>query len=119
MSRHKPTTKRVLDILNEIAPAPDIPKNLPPHEAAMFAGEDHDDDDHRSLDRCHTSGKVCFPSQRFANRVMRQIQKKTDVDPIPKSWKRPQGRRITRSHRRYSAFTFQKIRKETQPIKME
>jgi hypothetical protein len=76
MSRHKPTTKRVLDILNEIAPAPDIPKNLPPHEAAMFAGEDHDDDDHRSLDRCHTSGKVCFPSQRFANRVMRQIQKK-------------------------------------------
>lgn len=75
MSRRKPTANRVLDILNEIAPAPDIPKNLPPHEAAMFAGEDHDED-HRSLDRCHTSGKVCFPSQRFANRVMRQIQKK-------------------------------------------
>ena len=76
MSRHKPTTKRVLDILNEIAPAPDLPKNLPPHEAAMFAGEEDADTEDRALPRCETSGKLCFPSQRFASRVMRNIQRK-------------------------------------------
>lgn len=75
MKRAKPPTKRVLDILNEIEPAADIPHNLPPHEAAMFA-EPQEEPHHGPLPRCRTSGKLCYPSQRTATLAVRKIQRK-------------------------------------------
>jgi hypothetical protein len=72
-------TNRVLNILKELGDCPDVPVNLPPVDAALFATNGHlaehpEDDGERVLPHCHDTGKVCYPFEKQARQTMRRRQ---------------------------------------------
>lgn len=78
MARHKPTTAKLREILDELSGNDDVPVNLPPWEAKLFTTIDPDeiDDNPHSYTTCHTTGKVRYPSRKRAKEMVHLRQKR-------------------------------------------
>lgn len=80
MSKRKPL-KAILDALDDLGGGPgDVPINLSPQEAAMFADAPQDEEfgcpTDRVLPRCETTDKVSFPSKHSAKSALRLRQRR-------------------------------------------
>ena len=74
------TKKGILNVLDEVVGISDVPINLSPQDAALYADstddEEHGCPGHHKLPRCPESEKICYLSKSNAKSAMRIRQRR-------------------------------------------